>query len=888
MALIDSIPKTFDPKAVCDALYAQWEADGLFGADPSAGGEPYTIMIPPPNVTGSLHMGHALNNTLQDVLIRFKRMDGFNALWVPGTDHAGIATQWIVEKQLRAKGIDRRELGRDAFLEKVWSWKAESGGTITHQLRKLGVSCDWGRERFTMDEGLSRAVIEVFVKYYEEGLIYRAERLINWDPVGLTALSDLEVENEEGALGELWSFAYPLSEPSVNAQGDVVTEITVATTRPETMLGDTAIAVHPADPRFMHLIGKTVRHPILDREIPIIGDAILVDPTFGSGAVKITPAHDFNDFEVGRRHGLPMINLFHLDATVNEAGGPFAGLDRFEARAQVKAKIAALGLFRGAQPHTLNLPRSQRSGAVVEPMLSTQWFVKMAPLAGPALAAVEHGATRFVPKAWENTYYAWMRNIKDWCISRQLWWGHRIPAWYDAAGNTYVGASEAVVREKHDLPADLVLRQDEDVLDTWFSSALWPFSTLGWPEKTEDLAKYYPTSVLVTGFDIIFFWVARMIFSGQHFMGQVPFKDVYIHALVRDEHGQKMSKTKGNVVDPLESIALYGADAFRFTLVALAAQGRDILWSSARAEGNVKFQNKVWQAFRYAMMQMDDYDPAAPATRSPYDHWILARMGESVRRVRSALDDYRFNEVAAELYSFTWDELCSWYLELTKATFKGDDTSPEAEAARQGARGTLHAVFHGLIRLLHPIMPFLTEALWGLLPHTEGPLMRAPYPKAEDYPTDPAALIEVQGLQEAIVAVRRVRSAMGLSDLKPALSNGCADPSLIQRHLGELRDLCGVEAAEQGGPGGVCATVVVSGQEVYLPLDGVIDVDAERARLDLQLSKGSKDIEALERRLSGGFRDKAPPAVVADFEAKLAKSLDEQARLQNARQMLGA
>ncbi|MBL8614218.1 MAG: valine--tRNA ligase [Deltaproteobacteria bacterium] len=887
MALIDDIPKNFEPKDVCDTIYAKWEAGGMFRADPNAGGEPYSIVIPPPNVTGSLHMGHALNNTLQDVLVRYKRMDGFNTLWVPGTDHAGIATQWIVEKQLRAKGIDRRAMGREAFLETVWAWKAESGGTITHQLRKLGVSCDWSRERFTMDEGLSRAVIDVFVRYYEEGLIYRAERLINWDPIGLTALSDLEVEAEEGAAGALWSFAYPLSAPAPDAEGNVVTEVIVATTRPETMLGDTAVAVHPDDPRFKHLIGKTVRHPILDREIPIIGDAILVDPSFGSGAVKITPAHDFNDFEVGKRHNLPMINIFNLDATVNANGGPYQGLDRFVARDQVKAKIEELGLFRGSQPHVLNLPRSQRSGAIVEPMLSTQWFVRMQPLAGPALAAVEHGFTKFVPKAWENTYYSWMRNIKDWCISRQLWWGHRIPAWYDPEGKAYVGRSEEEVRQKNGLAADLVLRQDEDVLDTWFSSALWPFSTLGWPDKTQDLAKYYPTSVLVTGFDIIFFWVARMIYSGQHFMGQVPFKDVYIHALVRDEHGQKMSKTKGNVVDPLESIALYGADAFRFTLVALAAQGRDILWSSARAEGNVKFQNKVWQAFRYTMMQLDGWDPTAPATLSPYDHWILARMGEAVRRVRAALDEYRFNEVAAELYSFTWDELCSWYLELTKATFKGEDPSPEAEAARQGTRGTLHAVFHGLVRLLHPIMPFLTEELWGRLPRTEGSVMTAAFPKAADYPNDPAALIEVKALQEAIVEVRRVRSAMGLADRKPALIARCADPALLRRHLGALRDLCGVEAVEQGGPGGVVATIVVQGQEVYLPLDGVIDVDAERARLDGQLQKGDKDIEALERRLSGGFREKAPANVVAEFEAKLAKSLDERERLQKARAMLG-
>jgi valyl-tRNA synthetase len=881
MALIDQIPRTFDPATSCDQIYKDWEDAGLFSPDPAAPGEPYSIVIPPPNVTGSLHMGHALNNTIQDVLIRYKRMDGFNTLWVPGTDHAGIATQWVVERQLRAKGVDRRELGREAFLEKVWAWKAESGGTITHQLRKLGVSCDWNRERFTMDEGLSKAVLEVFVAYVDQGLIYRAERLINWDPVGLTALSDLEVENEEGAAGELWSFAYRLKNPAPAEDGSLVEEIVVATTRPETMLGDTAVAVHPEDPRYKHLIGKTVLHPFVDREIPIIGDAILVDPNFGSGAVKITPAHDFNDFEVGLRHGLPMINILELDARMNSNAGPFAGMDRFDARAAVKEQITALGLFRGSQAHTLNLPRSQRSGAVVEPMLSTQWFVRMKPLAGPALAAVERGFSRFVPKNWENTYYAWMNNIKDWCISRQLWWGHRIPAWYDAKGNCYVGRDEADARARANLSSDLPLRQDEDVLDTWFSSALWPFSTLGWPSNTAELARYYPTSVLVTGFDIIFFWVARMIFSGQHFMGSVPFKDIYIHALVRDEHGQKMSKTKGNVVDPLVAIDQYGADAFRYTLVSMAAQGRDVLWSPSRVEAAVKFQNKIWQAFRFVMLNLEGMDPEAPRTFSPYDLWIRARLGEAVRRVRLALDEYRFNEAANELYAFIWDELCSWYLELSKGTFKRDD--PEAAAAIAGARHTLWEVLHATLRLLHPLMPFLTEQIWRFLPSTQGSIMVAAYPKASDYPEDPVSLSEVAGLQEAIIEVRRVRSEMGFSERKPALSLRAIEPSLLQRHLGALRDLAGVDSVEQGGRLGASATVVVRGQEVWIPLEGVVDVAAERERLDKQLEKGRKDIEQLERRLSGGFREKAPAAVVAEVEAKLEKARDQQERLAQAR-----
>ena len=879
------LPRTYDPHDAADRYYPEWEGAGLFTPDPSAPGEPYSIVIPPPNVTGSLHMGHALNNTLQDVLIRFKRMDGFNTLWVPGTDHAGIATQWVVERQLRAQGIERKELGREAFLERVWSWKEESGGTITHQLRKLGVSCDWSRERFTMDEGLSEAVKEVFVRYYEEGLIYRAERLINWDPIGLTALSDLEVENEEGAKGELWSFAYKLDAPHTREDGSVIDEIVVATTRHETMLGDTAVAVHPDDPRYKDLIGRTVKHPFVDRQIPIVADAILVDPEFGSGAVKITPAHDFNDFEVGKRHGLPMINIFTLDAKVNESGGQFAGLDRFEARKAVKEAIAEAGLFRGTKEHELALPRSQRSGAVVEPMLSTQWFVKMAPLAGPAVGAVENEFVKFVPKQWENTYYAWMRNIRDWCISRQLWWGHRIPAWYDAQGNCYVARSEEEAREKNGLAEDVVLTQDPDVLDTWFSSALWPFSTLGWPNRTPELSKYYPTSVLITGFDIIFFWVARMVYSGQHFMGEVPFLDVYIHALVRDESGQKMSKTKGNVVNPLDGIRDYGADAFRFTLVAMAAQGRDILWNPARAEGYVKFQNKLWQAFRFATMHLDKYDAEAPRTHSAYDHWIRARTGAAIGRVREALDGYRFNEAAGEIYSFTWDELCDWYLELSKGTLYDDADTPEAEARRQGARHTLLEVFHALVRLAHPIMPFLTEEMWRRLPGTSGTVMLASYPKTTDFPSDSATLDELAYLQEAIVAIRRIRADMELSP-KLKLPVRAANVTLLQKHARALNDLAGISEVHEGGREGACATAVVRGQELYLPLEGVIDLDAERARLDKQIKKTEKDVNGLSRRLNPGFKAKAPAHVVAEFETKLAAAQERLGTLKAARDRL--
>ncbi len=881
MALIDTIPKNYDPADAAARHSAAWERDRLFVADPDAPGEPYCIVIPPPNVTGSLHMGHALNNTIQDVLIRYKRMDGYNTLWVPGTDHAGIATQWVVEKQLRAEGTSRAELGREAFEERVWAWKEESGGRITGQLRRLGVSCDWTRERFTMDPGLSAAVREVFVRLYEEGLIYRAERLINWDPIGMTALSDLEVEAEQDHQTELWSFAYPLEEPVEGPDG-LMTEIVVATTRPETMLGDTAVVVHPEDPRYTAVIGRYVVHPILGRKIQIIADAILVDPSFGTGAVKATPAHDFNDFEVGKRHNLRFINILNLDGTLNAEGGPFAGMDRFDARKAVKARIEELGLARGSKPHTMALPRSQRSGAVVEPMVSTQWFVKMAPLARPAISAVEHGFTRFVPENWANTYYAWMRNIKDWCISRQLWWGHQIPAWHCAACGGVTVARE--IPSACGTCGSDRLRQDEDVLDTWFSSALWPFSTLGWPERTPDLAKWYPTNVLVTGFDIIFFWVARMMVSGLHQMGSVPFPDVYIHALVRDEEGQKMSKTKGNVVDPLDAIGRHGADAFRMTLIALAAQGRDVLWSEKRIDGYVKFQNKIWQAFRFTMMHAEGYDPAAPRVQGPYDHWILARLGEATRRVREALDSYRFNEAAAEIYQFTWSELCDWYIELCKPALYGESASDEE---KQGARHTLIACMNALSRLMHPIMPFLSEEIWKHLPGTQGSVCVSRYPRPEEFPSDPAALAEVALLQAAIVSVRQIRADMELSPRQP-LTMVLADPGTLQRHAGALAGLANVSRLEQGGRSAVSATGLAGGQEFYLPLEGVIDIDAERARLAKVLEKTRTDESSLLARLDApGFTDRAPANVVAEFREKAAAARDRRERLEAALAILG-
>jgi valyl-tRNA synthetase len=868
------LPQHYDPHETAARVYAEWESSGAFRADPSAPGPAFCIVIPPPNVTGSLHMGHALNNTLQDVLCRYKRMDGFNVLWLPGTDHAGIATQWIVEKQLRAKGVERTELGREKFLACTWEWKEHSGGTIVRQLRRLGVSCDWSRERFTMDEGLSRAVREAFVRLHEEGLIYRATRLINWDPVGKTALSDLEVETEEDVQGELWSFAYPLDDGSG--------EIVVATTRPETMLGDTAVAVHPDDPRYRELIGKHVKHPLLERRIPIVGDAILVDPEFGSGAVKVTPAHDFNDHEVGKRHGLPMITIFELDAKVNANGGPYAGLDRMEARQRVKADIAALGLDRGAKEHRMTLPRSQRSGAVVEPMISTQWFLSMKPLARPALGAVEHGFTTFYPRQWENTYFAWLRDIKDWCISRQLWWGHRVPAWHCSDCN-------AVTVDRVDPTAcgtcgSANLAQDDDVLDTWFSSALWPFSTLGWPEKTADLARYYPTSVLVTGFDIIFFWVARMMFSGIHHLGAVPFKDVYIHGLVRDEQGEKMSKTKGNVVDPLAAIDEFGTDAFRMTLVALAGLGRDLQWSKKRVDTYARFQDKLWQAFRFCRMHVTEAPSPQPrdAELGPMDRWILARMGVAVGHVRDALDAYRFNDAAAEVYSFAWYELCDWYLEFAKPALHGSD--PGAAAA---ARSTLWQVFHALSRTVHPFMPFLSEELWRNLPGTDGTVMKAPYPRVADFPTM-EGLEDVARVQECIVAVRRVRAEMQIAPATALVVRGEGGVVASLASYAPVLEKVGRVRVEVGARSGAGAVIVLGGAEGFVPLDGIIDVAKERERLRKEIDKARKSAAFYESRLANAeFVGKAPPQLLDKTREGLAADLEKVKVLEGAIAALG-
>ena len=926
--------KTYTPEAIEQRWYRIWEDKGYFA--PQHEGEDdtpaYCIMIPPPNVTGSLHMGHAFQDTIMDALIRYHRMKGDNTLWQPGTDHAGIATQMVVERQLEAEGKTRHDLGREAFIERVWQWKKESGGTITRQLRRMGASPDWRRERFTMDEGLSEAVREVFISLYEEGLIYRGKRLVNWDTVLHTAVSDLEVlSNEEN--GHLWHMRYPLS----NGKGHII----VATTRPETLLGDAAVAVHPGDERYRHLLGEFVELPLTGRRIPVIADEY-VDPEFGTGCVKITPAHDFNDYGVWQRHrdhsaiqALPhggLINIFTEDAAIraNEDNEgmlipeAYIGLDRFEARKQIVADLEAAGLLEKVEDHKLMVPRGDRSGTVIEPYLTDQWYVKVEPLAKPAIEAVETGAIRFVPDNWKNTYFEWMRNIEDWCISRQIWWGHRIPAWYDEQGNIYVGRSEADVRERHNLGDDISLRQDEDVLDTWFSSALWPFSTLGWPEKTGALKTFYPTSVLVTGFDIIFFWVARMIMMGLKFMGDVPFHEIYIHGLVRDAEGQKMSKSKGNVLDPIDiidgidleslvrkrtsgmmqphlaeriekltrknfpnGIPAFGTDALRFTFAAMASTGRDIILSMDRLEGYRNFCNKLWNAARYVLMNTEGHDCGAKGGEvelSAADRWILSRLQETTRGVHDAINHYRFDHMAQAIYEFTWNEYCDWYLELTKPVLMSEDSS---EAAKRGARRTLIQVLEALLRLAHPLMPFITEEIWQRVAPLAGvdkktrpttdTIMLQPYPETDESLIDPQSVLEIEWLQEFVLGVRKIRSSMDIKPGKPLpvlLQNGSdSDRQLLEANGNWLKTLARLDSiqwleADEEAP--ESAMALVGEMKVLIPMAGLIDKDAELARLAKEIEKLEKDIARTEGKLANeNFTAKAPATVVEKEREKL-------------------
>jgi valyl-tRNA synthetase len=912
--------KTYNPHEIERRWYDTWEARGHFA--PRGSGEPYCIMIPPPNVTGSLHMGHAFQDTIMDALTRYHRMKGCNTLWQAGTDHAGIATQMVVERQLAAQGKSRHDLGRESFLREVWRWKAESGGTITRQLRRMGASLDWSRERFTLDEGLSAAVREVFVRLYEQGLIYRGKRLVNWDPVLHTAVSDLEVIAEEEQ-GFLWHFRYPLSDGS----GHLV----VATTRPETMLGDTAVAVHPEDARYRDLIGRTVTLPLVGREIPIIADEY-VDPTFGTGCVKITPAHDFNDYAVGQRHGLPLVNVLTPDACINDnAPEQYRGLERYEARDVIVRDLKDLELLETVEDHKLMVPRGDRTHAVIEPFLTDQWFVKVAPLAKEAIEVVEDGRIRFVPDNWKNTYFDWMRRIEDWCISRQIWWGHRIPAWYDARGNVYVGHSEAEVRERHGLGFEIALTQDPDVLDTWFSSALWPFSTLGWPEQTPELKTFYPTTVLVTGFDIIFFWVARMIMMGLKFAGDVPFREVYIHGLVRDAQGQKMSKSKGNVLDPLdiidgidlealiakrtsglmqpemakriekasrkefpEGIPAYGTDALRFTFAALASTGRDIKFDLGRTEGYRNFCNKLWNAARYVLMNTEGQDNglAGEVELGPVDRWILARLQATVQAVTEAIAAYRFDLAAQAIYDFTWNEYCDWYLELTKPVLQDAASTP---ARLRGTRRTLVQVLETLLRLAHPIMPFITEEIWqrvGPLAGRSGEtIMLQPYPQPDPSLTDSSAVSETEWMMQFVLGIRRIRGEMNIppgKGLEVRLQGGDADDhARVERHRLYLMTLARLDAitwlgADDKAP--ESATALAGEVQILIPMAGIIDKDAELARLAKDCERLRKDLERSEGKLANpDFLQRAPADVVEKEQRRVAEmrstlaTLEEQA-----------
>ncbi|POD91344.1 valine--tRNA ligase [Pectobacterium odoriferum] len=927
----------YNPQDIEQPLYEHWEKQGYFKPHGDTSKESFSIMIPPPNVTGSLHMGHAFQQTIMDTLIRYQRMQGKNTLWQAGTDHAGIATQMVVERKIAAEeGKTRHDYGREAFIDKIWQWKGESGGNITNQMRRLGNSVDWERERFTMDEGLSNAVKEVFVRLYKEDLIYRGKRLVNWDPKLRTAISDLEVENRE-VKGSMWHLRYPLADGVKTADGKDY--LVVATTRPETVLGDTGVAVNPEDPRYKDLIGKEVILPLIGRRIPIVGDEH-ADMEKGTGCVKITPAHDFNDYEVGKRHQLPMVNILTFDGDIRQSAEifdtngeastacssdipeAFQGLERFAARKALVAAFDELGLLEEIKAHDLTVPYGDRGGVVIEPMLTDQWYVRAAVLAKPAVEAVEDGRIQFVPKQYENMYFSWMRDIQDWCISRQLWWGHRIPAWYDANGNVYVGRTEAEVRSENNLADDVVLNQDEDVLDTWFSSGLWTFSTLGWPEQTPDLKAFHPSSVMVSGFDIIFFWIARMIMLTMHFIkdedgkSQVPFHTVYMTGLIRDEEGQKMSKSKGNVIDPLDmvdgisldallekrtgnmmqpqlaekirkrtekqfpnGIEPHGTDALRFTLAALASTGRDINWDMKRLEGYRNFCNKLWNASRFVLMNTEDQDcgfGAGEKVLSLADRWILAEFNRTVKAYREALDGYRFDIAANILYEFTWNQFCDWYLELTKPVMNGG-----SEAELRGTRHTLVTVLEALLRLAHPIIPFITETIWLRVKALKGisadTIMLQPFPEFDAAQEDTLALNDLEWIKQAIIAVRNIRAEMNIAPGKPLevlLRDVTAE---AQRRVEENRSfiqtlarLESITLLPAGDKGPVSVTKLIEGAELLIPMAGLIDKAAELDRLAKEVAKIEAEIERIESKLSNeGFVARAPEAVVAKEREKL-------------------
>ncbi|MHA3401526.1 valine--tRNA ligase [Yersinia enterocolitica] len=942
-----SLDKTYSPQEIEQPLYEHWEKQGYFKPNGDTSKESYCIMIPPPNVTGSLHMGHAFQQTIMDTLIRYQRMQGKNTLWQAGTDHAGIATQMVVERKIAAEeGKTRHDYGRDAFIDKIWQWKGESGGTITRQMRRLGNSVDWERERFTMDDGLSNAVKEVFVRLHKEDLIYRGKRLVNWDPKLRTAISDLEVENRESK-GSMWHLRYPLADGAKTTDGKDY--LVVATTRPETVLGDTGVAVNPEDPRYKDLIGKEVILPLVGRRIPILGDEH-ADMEKGTGCVKITPAHDFNDYEVGKRHALPMINILTFDgdirteAEVFDTNGEatdacsgaipeqFQGLERFAARKAVVAEFDKLGLLEEVKAHDLTVPYGDRGGVVIEPMLTDQWYVRTAPLAKVAIEAVENGEIQFVPKQYENMYYSWMRDIQDWCISRQLWWGHRIPAWYDEQGKVYVGRDEAEVRRENNLGADVALRQDEDVLDTWFSSGLWTFSTLGWPEQTEALKTFHPTSVVVSGFDIIFFWIARMIMLTMHFMKdengkpQVPFKTVYMTGLIRDDEGQKMSKSKGNVIDPLDmvdgisleellekrtgnmmqpqlaekirkrtekqfpnGIEPHGTDALRFTLAALASTGRDINWDMKRLEGYRNFCNKLWNASRFVLMNTEGQDcgqNGGEMVLSLADRWILAEFNQTIKAYREAMDTYRFDLAANILYEFTWNQFCDWYLELAKPVMNSG-----SEAELRGTRHTLIEVLEALLRLAHPIIPYITETIWQRVKTLKGitadTIMLQPFPEYDASQVDEKALSDLEWIKQTIIAVRNIRAEMNIAPGKPLEvmlrgANAEAQRRVLenQSFIQSLARLSSLTLLPEGDKGPVSVTKLVEGAEVLIPMAGLIDKATELERLAKEVAKLEAEIERIEGKLSNeGFVARAPEAVVAKERERMAACAEAKQKL---------
>ena len=913
--------KTYNPKEIEARIYESWEDSGYFS--PSKSGEPFCIVIPPPNVTGTLHMGHAFQDTIMDIIIRYQRMNGKNTLWQVGTDHAGIATQMVVERQLEKSGTSRQELGRESFEKEVWKWKEESGSTITKQMKRLGASTDWTKEKFTMDENLVRGVTKVFIQLYEEGLIYRGKRLINWDPVLQTALSDLEVSTTEEK-GSLWHMKYPIS--------DSEDHIVVATTRPETMLGDTAVAVHPDDKRYKDLIGQEVILPLTDRKIPIIADEY-VDQEFGTGCVKITPAHDFNDFEIGKRHDLEIISILDQSAKISpSAPAEYQGLDRFEARKKIVEDLEANGLMQEIEDYMLTIPRGDRSGAILEPLITNQWFLKMEPLAQPAIEAVKNGEIKFIPENWSKTYYEWLENIQDWCISRQLWWGHRIPAWYDNEGNVYVGESENEIRKQHNIENSIALIQDDDVLDTWFSSALWPFSSLGWPDETYDLKTFYPTNVLVTGFDIIFFWVARMVMMGLKFMDEIPFKEIYIHGLIKDKNGQKMSKSKGNILDPIDlidgisldelldkrvqglmqpemekriisdtkkefpnGIPDFGTDALRYNFAIQASTGRDIRLDLKRVEGYRNFCNKIWNASRFIKMNTNDFEllEIKDTEGHPIDQWIQSKFAETIDEVEKQFSQYRFDLAATAMYEFVWNDFCDWYIELSKALINEPGIK---QSQKDYTKNNLIKMLDAILRMLHPTIPFITEEIWQSLSEENNnrSIMKADFPSSKNWKVDTEIAANTEWLKNFVSSVRQIRSEMTISPKQSIkiIVDDASNSDIKRLELFEsfISNMGSVESIiHKEGPDDLpkSAIALLKGMKIYIPLEGLVDIEEEKARLQKKLSNLNQDLKSVKNRLSNdAFVEKAPKEVVDELKEKFKALSSDQTRIEEQLSLL--